>query len=54
MVINLAVVTAAQRESEITCPPLPQVKLKVSTPDKPRLGALGRGALAVSLDKENR
>ncbi|KAI4811681.1 hypothetical protein KUCAC02_014558 [Chaenocephalus aceratus] len=31
-----------------------QVKLKVSTPDKPRLGALGRGALAVSLDKENR
>ncbi|KAK5891828.1 hypothetical protein CesoFtcFv8_012265 [Champsocephalus esox] len=31
-----------------------QVKLKVSTPDKPRLGALGRRALAVSLDKENR
>ncbi|XP_034077557.1 cell division cycle-associated protein 3 isoform X3 [Gymnodraco acuticeps] len=31
-----------------------QMKLKVSTPDKPRLGALDRGALAVSLDKENR
>ncbi|XP_034001644.1 cell division cycle-associated protein 3 [Trematomus bernacchii] len=31
-----------------------QMKLKVSTPDKPRLGAMDRRALAVSLDKENR
>ncbi|KAK5861801.1 hypothetical protein PBY51_017247 [Eleginops maclovinus] len=31
-----------------------QTKLKVSTPDKPRLGQMDRRALAVSLDKENR
>ncbi|KAI9515355.1 hypothetical protein NQZ68_026088 [Dissostichus eleginoides] len=31
-----------------------QMKLKVSTPDKPRLGAMDLRALAVSLDKENR
>ncbi|XP_078108720.1 cell division cycle-associated protein 3 [Sander vitreus] len=32
----------------------PQMKLKVSTPDKQRLGQMDRRVLAVSLDKENR
>ncbi|XP_068591872.1 cell division cycle-associated protein 3 [Cebidichthys violaceus] len=32
----------------------PQTKLKVSTPDKQRLGQIDRRVLAVSLDKENR
>ncbi|XP_044064961.1 cell division cycle-associated protein 3 [Siniperca chuatsi] len=32
----------------------PQMKLKVSTPDKQRLGQIDRRVLAVSLDKENR
>ncbi|XP_034409730.1 cell division cycle-associated protein 3 [Cyclopterus lumpus] len=32
----------------------PQAKLKVSTPDKQRLGQIDRRVLAVSLDKENR